>query len=360
MSLLGSFLGGLGGSIGGAVGGIASTLASMRNTDKTNQTNKNVADQNLAFQREQQEYQKQLQQLIFEREDTAHQREIQDLRAAGINPLATAGGNGANAGSVVPLTEMNNNYQAQTTDFSGLQAAGQAIDTAIQNERALEDARQAREDTKTENMYARTQQHAEFTQELALRESEANVNMMKALADIAAHTEDNRLKEKLENQANDLARKALYQQIREYNENATYRNEQERQLKIQNDRAQHDYNIDKKAGTKSQETQNEKITSAARIITSLTGKESTSANTNIQKNLTQLKNDDALTIKILAEQLKSQLPNNYKEYQTNATTQKIKKFWESKAKELKRAKRSDSLINTIKSLELYGAVPEYE
>lgn len=48
--------------------------------------------ENLAFQREQFEYQKQLNQLQMEREDTAHQREAADLEAAGLSKTLTAGG----------------------------------------------------------------------------------------------------------------------------------------------------------------------------------------------------------------------------------------------------------------------------
>ena len=50
----------------------------------TNTVNKDIADQNLAFQRENLEYQKALQQKIFEREDSAYQRTVQDMRASGL------------------------------------------------------------------------------------------------------------------------------------------------------------------------------------------------------------------------------------------------------------------------------------
>lgn len=360
MALLETFLGGLAQGVGGMAGGIASTLGSMRNTDKTNQANKDVAAQNLAFQREQQEYQKALQQQIFEREDTAHQREIEDLKRAGINPLATAGGNGANAGSIVPLTELNNTYQAQTADFSGLQTAGQALDAAVQNQMALEDSRQAREDQKQENMYARTQQHAQFVQELAIREQEANVNMLKTMADIAAHTEDNKLKKKIEEESNKIAWANFYQQKKVYDENAKYREEQERQLKLSNDRDEHDLNIDKRAGTKSNETQDNKITSAQRIASAIFGGGTKNQNEQLAKQILELDQTDALSLKILSQQLIQNVPKATSKTPSNKTINQIKKYWETTAKDLQSNGRSQKLIDIVKSMQMYGAVPEYK
>lgn len=109
-----------------AAAGLASTfgntLSGMRNTDKTNQANKDIAsetnevnkaiaDQNLAFQRENLDYQKSLQQQLFEREDTSYQRTVSDMRAAGLSPLSMQNTNGA--GEVVSTQALNNGYQAQ-------------------------------------------------------------------------------------------------------------------------------------------------------------------------------------------------------------------------------------------------------
>ena len=63
-------------------------------------SNEKINAENLAFQQENLDYQKALQQEIFEREDTSYQRTAQDMRAAGLSPMMMKGTNGS--GSVVP------------------------------------------------------------------------------------------------------------------------------------------------------------------------------------------------------------------------------------------------------------------
>ena len=91
----------------------------------TNQANERIAQQNLAFQKENLEYQKDLQQQIFNREDTAYQRKVNDLIAAGINPAVAASGSGSSAGSVVSTQAPHNDMKYQAPQFN----LGSAIDT---------------------------------------------------------------------------------------------------------------------------------------------------------------------------------------------------------------------------------------
>lgn len=101
------------------VSSIIDTLGNMRNTDKTNQTNKDIANQNLQFQNENLQYQKDLQKQIFAREDNAVQRRVDDLVAAGLSPTLAAG-SAANAGQAIETQALHNDYSPQTMPTYGL------------------------------------------------------------------------------------------------------------------------------------------------------------------------------------------------------------------------------------------------
>ena len=94
--------------------GITGQTGANRNADNTNALNKQIADENLAFQKENLEYQKALQQQIFEREDTSYQRTAKDMLAAGLNPLSMAGTNGS--GQVVSTNPLNNGMVYERPD----------------------------------------------------------------------------------------------------------------------------------------------------------------------------------------------------------------------------------------------------
>lgn len=116
------FLSALGGFATAALPGVSSiidTLGNMRNTDKTNQTNKDIANQNLQFQNENLQYQKDLQKQIFAREDNAVQRRVDDLVAAGLSPTLAAG-SAANAGQAIETQALHNDYSPKTMPTYGL------------------------------------------------------------------------------------------------------------------------------------------------------------------------------------------------------------------------------------------------
>lgn len=140
------------GSIGSAVAAspvgasLVSGLFNLKATDMANKSNESIvsdtnamnldiANQNLAFQRENLDYQKALQQQIFEREDTAYERTVEDMRNAGLSPLSMQSTNGA--GQAIDTQALSNDmqYQGYTAQsaagaFDGLAAS---VDSAIQN-----------------------------------------------------------------------------------------------------------------------------------------------------------------------------------------------------------------------------------
>lgn len=101
------------------VSSLVDTLGNMRNTDKTNHTNKDIANQNLQFQNENLQYQKDLQKQIFAREDNAVQRRVDDLVAAGLSPTLAAG-SAANAGQAIDTQPLHNSYSPKTMPTYGL------------------------------------------------------------------------------------------------------------------------------------------------------------------------------------------------------------------------------------------------
>ena len=68
-----------------------------------------LATENFDLQKQNLEYQKNLQQTLFNREDNAYQRTVSDMRAAGLSPLALSSVNGA--GSAVATEAPQNNAQ---------------------------------------------------------------------------------------------------------------------------------------------------------------------------------------------------------------------------------------------------------
>lgn len=87
------------------IGGFMNAAVQAKTNEKNINAQEKMNAENLAFQRENLDYQKALQQEIFAREDTAYQRAVDDARSAGLSPLAISGG--ANAGQVVATSPLN-------------------------------------------------------------------------------------------------------------------------------------------------------------------------------------------------------------------------------------------------------------
>lgn len=101
------------------IGSFVDSATDLYNTYKSNKINSDIAEQNLAFQRENLQYQKDLQKQIFAREDNAVQRRVDDLVAAGLSPTLAAG-SAANAGQAIETQALHNDYSPQTMPNLGL------------------------------------------------------------------------------------------------------------------------------------------------------------------------------------------------------------------------------------------------
>ena len=100
-------------------GTLVDNLTNIWNTKQTNDTNKEIASDNLDYQRENLQYQKDLQKQIFAREDNAVQRRVDDLVAAGLSPTLAAG-SAANAGQAIETSAPQNGYSPKTMPNLGV------------------------------------------------------------------------------------------------------------------------------------------------------------------------------------------------------------------------------------------------
>ena len=117
----------------------ATNEANKETTQMTNDLNKQIADKNLALQREQYEYQKSLNDIQMQREDTAIQRMVSDARNAGVSPLANLQGSSSTALTSAPAPQSNMHYEGynhQSADLSSLSGIGNILNY-FQNYKSL-------------------------------------------------------------------------------------------------------------------------------------------------------------------------------------------------------------------------------
>lgn len=109
---------------------------------------------NYQNQKEEQMYQRQLQERIFDREDSAMQRGVQDAVKAGLSPLsATAASSGSIATSVTPQYQNKASLQDAAQFMMNLQTARQQIETGKAEENYYNNLAQKTKSDKDWNEY---------------------------------------------------------------------------------------------------------------------------------------------------------------------------------------------------------------
>lgn len=135
-TVLGSLLSNIGAGLIGGIADITGNAINYKSTQKTNETNKEINQSQLDFQRAQTQAQ-------WERDDTAHQREVADLEAAGLSPLAAT--QGAQSSPALGAPSMLG-MQAPQVDFNNL------VQSALQEKAINETERHNREQEGQKNI----------------------------------------------------------------------------------------------------------------------------------------------------------------------------------------------------------------
>lgn len=138
-------------------GAVITSVVSAIGTSDTNDTNKEIADDNLEMQEKVFKYNKGVQAETWKREDTAYQRTVADMRAAGLSPLAMNGTNGA--GEAVAVTAPQNQYQQMMSPL-----------TAMAQSTSIADVLQSIADVKSKSL---DNEFAERTMDIRISREEA-------------------------------------------------------------------------------------------------------------------------------------------------------------------------------------------
>lgn len=121
--------------IEGLVSGAAGGLLGLAGSASTNAANKEINEQNIAYQRETNQKNEQLMRESWSRDDTAVQRRTKDLVQAGMSPLLAAGAAASNSGPV----SMSAPQSKQVVQKSGLEGAISGIYQGIMTQMSYMD-----------------------------------------------------------------------------------------------------------------------------------------------------------------------------------------------------------------------------
>ena len=195
-SAMDSFVNGLS-NFGKGFGNLIGGLTGFTSAKMVDDTNRYIAEQNLEFQKEVQEYNKALQEKIFEREDNSVQRRALDLEKAGLSPTLAAGSS-ANAGQVVALSPRHNDYQPSNlmsgslqvlqamTDIlnSQRQTSSEAVLNRAAARKANAEAEQTEFETSVDKVYSEAERDAQLSKLIADTTYITDYQFAKAEADI--------------------------------------------------------------------------------------------------------------------------------------------------------------------------------